>query len=260
MNNLLENSKRFLKRNSSTILTCAGAIGVIATTITAVKATPKAMRLLEEQEEVKGEKLTKIEVVKTAAPVYIPSILIGASTIACIFGANALNRKQQTTLVGLYSLLDSSYKNYKGNVKETFGEDADKKIAQTIANKHYDKVILANDNYDGNAPYEKMPGTDRFMDFCTLSFFDSTTVDIENAEKFLNDILKMRGTVYLNEYKTALGLESSQTDYEMGWTTQLLSSQGFDELIFTTEKVKLDNGEDCYILSIPIDPIMLWEI
>lgn len=256
----LYNSKLFLKRNSSTILSCAAAVGVLATAIVAVKSTPKAMRLIKEQEEKKGEKLTKMETIKVAGPVYIPSILIGVSTISCIFGANALNKKQQNTLVGLYSLLDSSYKSYKNNVKETFGEDADNKIAQTIANKRYDKTIIANDNSNGNEPSEQAPGKEMFMDFCTLEFFNSSIDDIKNAEKFLNDILRMRGDVYLNEYKTALGLESTKSDYQMAWTTQLLEENGFDSLILSTEKIKLNDGKDCYVISVPVDPIMEWEL
>ena len=43
---------RFLKRNASTILTCVGAVGVVATSVMAVKATPKALILLE---KAKGE-------------------------------------------------------------------------------------------------------------------------------------------------------------------------------------------------------------
>ena len=106
---VLYNTKLFVKRNSSTILCCAAAAGVVATTVVAVKSTPKAMRLIQEQEEAKGEKLTKLETIKVAGPTYVPSILLGVSTIACIFGANAIDKKQQASLVSLYSLLDSSY-------------------------------------------------------------------------------------------------------------------------------------------------------
>ena len=66
MNSLLSKSQTFLTRNSATILTCVGAAGVIATTVTAVKATPKALLLLEKAKEEKGEELTKLEVVKVA--------------------------------------------------------------------------------------------------------------------------------------------------------------------------------------------------
>ena len=47
--NLLNSSKLFLRRNSPTILTFLGAAGVVATSIAAAKATPKAMALLEKE-------------------------------------------------------------------------------------------------------------------------------------------------------------------------------------------------------------------
>ena len=40
-----------------------------------VKATPKALSLLEQAKEEKGEELTKLETVKIAGPAYIPSIV-----------------------------------------------------------------------------------------------------------------------------------------------------------------------------------------
>lgn len=83
------------------------------TAVMAVKATPKALRLIEEAEKEKGKKLTKTETVKVAWTPYIPTVLVGASTIACIFGANVLNKRRQAALMSAYALLDSSYKEYK---------------------------------------------------------------------------------------------------------------------------------------------------
>ena len=82
MNNLVKASQLFLKRNASTILTCIGGAGVIATSVMAVKATPKALSLLDEAKEEKGEDLTVLETVKVAWKPYIPSVLFGVSTIA----------------------------------------------------------------------------------------------------------------------------------------------------------------------------------
>ena len=101
---LLQSSMLFLKKNASTILTCIGSAGVIATSVMAVKATPKALALLENAETEKGEGLTKIEKIKVVGPAYIPAVLIGASTIACIFGANILNQRQQAALMSAYAL------------------------------------------------------------------------------------------------------------------------------------------------------------
>lgn len=75
---------RQLYRPSPTILTVVASVGVIATSITAVRATPKAIKLLKEAELEKGENLTKLEIVRVAGPIYIPSALLGVSTIACI--------------------------------------------------------------------------------------------------------------------------------------------------------------------------------
>ena len=117
------NARLFVKRNASTILTGLGGIGVLATTITAVKATPKALRLIEEAEIKKGEKLTKWEKTRVAAVTYIPTIGIGVATVACIFGAHILNQRQQAALMSAYALLDQSYKYYRRKARELYGEE-----------------------------------------------------------------------------------------------------------------------------------------
>lgn len=109
MNKLVYRSKRLLGKNTPTILTVVGGEGVIATTVTAAKATPKAIDILEKARNEKGEELTKLEVVKLAGPVYIPSVIIGVSTIACIAGANILNKRQQAALMSVYALADKSH-------------------------------------------------------------------------------------------------------------------------------------------------------
>ncbi len=44
------NISTFLKKNAGTILTCIGAVGVVATAVMSAKATPKAIELLEKAE------------------------------------------------------------------------------------------------------------------------------------------------------------------------------------------------------------------
>ena len=51
------NVRLFAKRNVSIVLTCLGGVGVVATTVLAVKATPKALQLIEEEKQKKGEEL-----------------------------------------------------------------------------------------------------------------------------------------------------------------------------------------------------------
>ncbi len=137
LNSLFHRSKLHLKRASPTILTYLAAIGVVATSVMAVKATPKAMMLLEQATDEKGEELTKLEVVRVAGPVYIPALAIGVSTISCIFGANVLNKRNQASLVSAYALLNQSYQQYRNAAKTVYGEDADEKIKIEAAKNVY---------------------------------------------------------------------------------------------------------------------------
>ena len=205
--NLLQSSKLFLKRNSSTILTCVGGVGVIAMAVTAAKATPKAMALLDKAKDEKGEELTTFEKVRTAAPAYIPSAVMGAATIACIFGANALNKRQQAALMSAYALLDNSYKEYKSKVTELYGEDADTEVRKEIAKNHYE---------------EQKPSTGElqlFYDEFSQRYFESTTEKVLRAEYDLNRMLAECYGVFLNEWYDHLGIETVDYGDFLGWST-----------------------------------------
>lgn len=156
------------KSHVSTILTCLGGIGLIATAVTAVKATPKAMVLLEKAKEEKGEPLTKLEVVRTAGPAYIPSVVIGGTTLACIFGANALNKRQQASLISAYAMLENSYKQYKRKVKELYGDEADIQVVEAVAEEEFPEE-----------PEPEFPdGKVLFLDFKTLNYFRARVEDV----------------------------------------------------------------------------------
>ncbi|WP_407450062.1 DUF6353 family protein [Fibrobacter sp.] len=153
--------------NKSLILTCISAVGVITTGVLAARAAPKATKLLEEARANKGEELTNLEKIKTTAPVYIPAMLAGASTIACMFGANALNAKQQASMASAYALLDSSYKEYQAKVKELYGEDADNHV----------KEEMVKDIYEPSE--DELPdGEHLFFDFNSMTYFNAKMEEV----------------------------------------------------------------------------------
>ena len=244
MNNLLSKSGRFLRRNSATVLTIAGAAGVVATSVTAVKATPKALRLVEEAREEKGEELTRLERVRVAGPAYIPSILLGASTIACIVGANILNQRQQAALMSAYALVENSYKEYKAKLIELYGEEADEKIRHEIIRDKY------------NAEVVEAEGEKRlFYDYFSGRYFESTLPAVQSAEYELNKLLMKNEYVYLNEWYAALGIDVIDGGWELGWTR----SGNFDKywqdwIDVGHEKCTLDEGLECDILVLHGEP------
>lgn len=245
MNSLLSKSQKFLKRNSSTILTCVGAAGVIVTTVTAVKATPKALMLLENAKEEKGEDLTKLEVVKIAAPVYVPTALLGVSTLACIFGANVLNHRAQASVMSAYALVDNSYKEYKKKVDELYGEEAGSQVRAGIAKDKYEEQPIRTVE-DGHRLY---------YDFYSSRYFEATPAFVKTAEYEFNRKLMMDDCVYLNEWYYLLDLEPLEHGLDFGWSTCANSDMYWQTWVdFHHEKVIMDDGLECIIVSFNQEP------
>lgn len=245
MNNLVHRVKLFCGRNASTILTCVGGAGVVATSVMAVKATPKALRILKEAEKEKGEELTKFESVRIAGPVYIPSILVGASTIACIFGANMLNQRKQAALMSAYALLDSSYKEYKKKVEELYGEGADKEVRTEIAK---DKLNEADISVE--------PDKQLFYDELSGRYFESTLADVLRAEYAINKQIAEWGSAYLNDFYEMLDIPTMDYGDHLGWSACGLYEMYWNQwLDFGHDKIVLDDGLECTIIVFYQEPI-----
>lgn len=240
MSNLLTVSKRFMTKNGYTILTVLGAAGVVGTAVTAVKATPKAMKLLELAEEEKGEELSKWETLKTVTPQYIPAILIGTSTVACIFGAQILNKKHQAALISAYALLDQSYKEYKNKVKSMYGEDGDVDI----------RTSIAKDKYEEEAIDEYEDGKTLFYDKYSKRYYRVTKETQLRAEYEINKILSQSGGASLNDYYDLLGIDRKDYGEFIGWSSAQMYEMYWDGwLYFEHTKVDMDDGIECYIID-----------
>lgn len=255
----MNNLKHILKRHTSTILTCIGGIGVIATSIMSVKVTPKALLLLNKAEEEKGECLTKFETVKVAGSVYIPAIVTGAASMICIFGANALNKGQQASLASAYALIDTSYKSYKGKLKELYGEEAHEKIVDSIA------VEKAKDTYIhseclctscGLSIEERSGDTKLFYDEYANRYFETTIEQVISAEYHLNRNFVIGGTAVLNDFYGFLGLELTDYGSTVGWSVY---DDGMFWIDFNHRKVVMDDGLECYIIEMPFEPTADYE-
>lgn len=244
--------KDFLRRNSATILTCVGAVGVVATSISAVKATPKASALLEKARKEKGEELTKLEKVINSFPAYIPTIITGTATIACIFGANIINKRTQATLMSAYALLDNSYREYKKKTDELYGEDAGKHIREEIAKDHYtgDDSLKDDDK-------------ELYYDFYSGRYFRSTPELVQWAEYETNRAMSVNGGVGLNEFYCFLGIEELPEYEDVGWSYGHMEAAYWHPWIeFDHEQTTIDDdmddngGLECTIVYMPFEPFM----
>ena len=242
----MKRAQVFLRKHSSTILTVVGAAGVVATTVFAVKATPKAMTLIEEAECEKGEKLTVVETVKVAWKPYIPAAITGVSTIACIFGANYLNTRKQASLMSAYALLDSAYKEYRNKTNELYGEDADINVKKEIVKTKF---------YNSKDDFDLEEDEELFFDYEGCRWFRSTVEKVHEAEYKFNQNLTMSGFACINEFYDILGIERTDAGYQLGWSTITNDDiYGLSSFKVELEKTEMDGGMECYIMTYPCPP------
>ena len=235
----MNNLQTFLKRNASTILTCFGAVGVAGTAALAVKATPEATRLCDEVRREKEEP-TKLDYVKAAWKPYIPAVLVGVSTITCIFGANVLNKRQQAALASAYAFLDNAYKEYRKKVKELYGEDADTNVKRALI---LDKYEEEKNNYTFESD-ECL-----FYEFNHGEYFERTRAEVVSAEYRLNMKLERKGWAILNDFYDFLDLPRSEIGDRIGWAY----GDGKYEcpwVDFEHSLVELEDGMECHIIDI----------
>lgn len=250
MSKLLNRSKMFVHRNASTILTCIGGVGVVLTAVVAVQATPKALKRLEQAKEQKNEELTKLEVVKVAGPVYIPAAVIGVSTIACIFGANTLNKRQQAALMSAYALLDNSYKDYKKKVEELYGEGADMHVMTEVAKDKYD---AEDDEHDDD-------GKELYYDLFSERYFRATPETLIKAQYAVNRKIHMHGSACLNDFYEALDIEPVSYGGYLGWSSGTLMDVTWNDwLEFYHEKTEFEDGLECSMISMSLEPMYDYE-
>lgn len=222
---------------------------MITTSVLAVKATPKALLLLEEAKKKKGEKLTTVEKVKVAGPAYIPATLVGMATIACIFGANSLSKNQQASLMSAYAMLDASYKEYREKVTELYGENADTDVKNEIVKDKYEETDI-----------QRQPEKELFFDEFSGRFFNSTKEKVLQAQYQVNRDLFMQSRATINDFYYYLDIPPIDGGEHIGWTPGMNEYDHWQAWVdFSNSKMVDDDGLEYYIVRIFQEPRMGFE-
>ena len=243
LTNIINNTKNFLSKHSPEILVGIGVTGMVTSTVLAVKATPKAMILLEQAKEEKGDVLTPIETVKAAWKPYIPAVLLSVASISCIIGASAVNTKRNAALATAYAISERSLLTYRDKVIETIGEKKEKEIKEKIAQDEVDNKPVSNSQVIITSK-----GNTLCMDNITRRYFRS---DLDKVKKVINELNRQMITqnyVSLNEFYYAVGMDGIKNGSLLGWNV----SDGLIELSCSTTLA--DNDEPCIVIDFETAP------
>lgn len=244
MSKFVKEAKQTMVKNSPGILVGLGITGFVGAGVLAVKATPKALRLLDEAENEKGADLTKKEIVKVAWKPYIPAIVTATTSAACIIGANSIHAKRNAALATAYKISETALLEYRDKVKETIGEVGEREIREKIAK---DKVEKKPPVKSEVIVTEK--GNTLCYDAISGRYFKSDMIAIEKAINVINKNLISYDYVPLNDLYDELGLPNVRLGNELGWN---LCKDGLVEVSFSTQLS--EEGVPCIVLDYLVAP------
>lgn len=242
----------FIKRNMPTILSIGAAVGVVVSNILTNKASIKATLKVDEIEKKKHRELTFIEEVKVVAPIYAPSIVVGAATIGCIFGSNFLNKKQLAALAGAMSILQANFKRYRTEVVNEVGKEKEENIWKASGPNGESLYKTVSEQ---ESKFVDTTGLTFFIDSLTDEGFYTDKATVESAILKLNRKLQMNPnqTVTLNEFRNDLDLHPTNFGNIVGWSKIDVDEYDTTDPWIDIQLVPFENLDGYYIryLSLP---------
>lgn len=242
----IKSAGRVLTKYSPGILTGIGITGMIGATFMAVKATPKALYLIEaKKEESEVEELTPVETIKTCWKCYIPATLTTVVSAAFLIGASTVNAKRNAALATAYSISEAALREYQEKVVEVIGEKKEKVVRDAVAKDQIERdpvtksEVVIIDSNSNTLCYEPLSGR----------YFKSTIDKIKKAEIKLDRQMIQEMYVSLNDFYWEIGLDGTDLGDKMGWNL----SKGYMDLSFSSQLA--DDGTPCAVIVYGIPPV-----
>lgn len=225
-----------LSKHAPTILTAAGTVGFIGTTVLASKATLKVeetvaeetallVKVHEAQEagKLSDKDATHDKVVLYSrmttklAKLYAPAIILGAASIASLATGHGIMLKRNASLAAAYAAVDQAFKTYKKKVESKFGKDAVLEALSSVATEDLTKDEMT---------VESVAAVNDISPYGVI--FDDTNVNwsadedlamlhLKCQQQYANDILNTRGHIFLNEVYKMLGFPHTPAGAVTGW-------------------------------------------
>lgn len=241
-----------LSRHSPEILMGIGIAGVITTTVLAVKATPKALQLIEEKkDELEVDSLAPVEVVKTTWKCYIPAAITGVTSIACLIGSHSVNARRNAALATAYKLSETAFSEYREKVVETIGEKKEKTVRDKVSEEQIKKNPISTTEVIITGK-----GSTLFYDNHSARYFYSDLEKIKRAENKLNKQIvtdPFDGGVSLNDFYREIGLPETSVGEHLMWNVNIGLIDIYPSAQMADEESEYE-GQPCIVLNYTIPP------
>ena len=222
-------------KHGQEILTGGAILGTGAAVVSAVKATKKADKIIEaKKEELQADKLTVKETITTTWPCYINTALFTVGSIGCALGALGYSKGKYASLLTMCAANTNELNRYKKYIDD-FIENNDKKSVDdpTKVQVKKEDIVKEKPKHFKNPDVKSEATLDKeftnreviignndilFLDPLSGRTFKSTREKVDRAVVELNANLLSWGTVTLNDWYTLIGLRSTRSGDDVGWS------------------------------------------
>lgn len=275
-----------ITRNAPKILAVVGSAGVVTGCVLIGVKSTKAPKIVEqhkvEAEKARNEEDNKKALVKVYgkttlefAKLYAVPVAVETVSLACLLGSNRILSKRNATILAAFTGLSETFKEYRSRVIEEQGKDKD--LEYRFGKPEAKKESAEGKKDEGET--EEKPVVPTYDPSQYARFFDPASrywsktpeynlIFLKGVQKEMNDRLKIRGYVFLNEVYEALDIPCSQVGHMVGWIRDSKDGDGhidfgiYDAL--NERKRAFVNGDEGSILldfnvdGIIYDKIKVW--
>jgi hypothetical protein len=279
-----------VQKFSPQILTTVGVVGVVAAGVLAAKSTLKLESVIDEHSERMSDihekkttmtaeeyssthhkrDVTKVylHTAKNLGKLYGLPISLGVVSISCIIGGQGIQYKRTVGAIAAYKTLEETFDRYRARVVEEFGLEKDEefhrgyKVTETVDENGAKDIKVEGEIdlskgftfiYDHNNPNWKTTSPDYNLMTLTAN------------ETYANQLLSIRGHVFLNDIFDAIGMPRTKEGSVVGWVlgpdnenhisfgiVDLQGSRNRDARIFGSD----EELGDCLLMNFNVDGIV----
>lgn len=224
-NDVGEKLAHFVKENSSTLLTAGGVVGTVATAVLSGRASIKAYKILQAEEDKRVskarisneeiEKLTPAEKVLLVGVHFVPPLVMGSLTIGSIIMANRMSAQKAAALAAAYGMSQKHFEEYKAKVEEKLTGPKKSEVNEELAQERINRT-------KGHENIVVVEGEVLCFDQPTGRYFRSTMEDIRQAVNSTNREIIQTDFASASYFYEELGLPATNWTDQVGWNTDQL--------------------------------------
>lgn len=275
------------QKHSPAILFGTGVVGMVGTVVLASRATLKLSTVLDEFDEKKAMAVEALEnypeeytadmkksdgvilrthLVLDVAKLYAPSVILGVASIGALGGSHYILTKRNAQLTAAVVAIDKAFKEYRGRVVADQGEDKDREYmygkstreVYSETKKGEPKVTKVTTFGDGSSPYSVV------FDMENKNWQSQPEYNaffLRQVQNYLNDRLRARGHVFLNDAYRELGMPDTEAGAVTGWRWQGDGDNFIDFGCWTDDTLAdirefMRNGDRGILLDFNVDGVI----